>query len=140
MADVAYIALGANLGNRAAYLSAARTALASSPGVRLLAATGVEETVPLGGALQPPYLNQMVAISTMLEPQPLLDRLQQIERSLGRTRHVRWGSRSIDLDIVRYGSRRVHTATLVVPHPGLADRDFWQREAAQLDLLLAVAA
>ena len=139
VADVALIALGANLGNRAAYLSAARTALASLPGVRLLAASGVEETAPLGARLQPPYLNQMVAVLTTLEPIGLLDRLQHIERALGRTRAARWGSRTIDLDIVRMGDRVLRTPRLALPHPGLADRDFWRREAERLHQLLAAA-
>lgn len=139
MPEIALIALGANLGDRAAYLGAARSRVAMLPGVRLLAASGVEETAPLGARLQAPYLNQMLAVLTVLDPEALLDGLQGIERSLGRTRTVRWGSRTIDLDIVRMGSQRVRTPRLMVPHPGLDDRDFWRREVACLDQLLAAA-
>jgi 2-amino-4-hydroxy-6-hydroxymethyldihydropteridine diphosphokinase len=139
VAEVALIALGANLGDRAAYLSAARTALASIAGVRLLAATGVEETAPLGARLQPPYLNQMVAVLTTLGPIELLDQLQRIEHALGRRRLARWGSRTIDLDIVRMGERALCTPRLVLPHPGLSDRDFWRRESGRLDELLSAA-
>ena len=140
MTDIVYIALGANLGDRAAYLAAARSALALVPGVVLLAASSVEETVPLGARLQAPYLNQMVAAATTLDPHALLARLQHIERALGRVRARRWDARTIDLDIVRFGTRALASPSLVLPHPGLADRIFWQREVAELDRLLRAVA
>ncbi len=140
MADVALVALGSNLGDRDAYLAAARNALSLVPGVRLVAATAVEETSPLGGSSQGPYLNQMLAIETSFTPSGLLECLQRIERRLGRVRGVRWGSRTIDLDIVRFGDVRCATFTLTLPHPGLADRDFWQREVTALDRLVGAAA
>ncbi|MEO5813964.1 MAG: 2-amino-4-hydroxy-6-hydroxymethyldihydropteridine diphosphokinase [Gemmatimonadaceae bacterium] len=140
MPEVAFIALGANLGDRAAHLSAARSALTLVTGVALLAASRVEETAPLGSRVQGPYLNQMVAVATTLEPHALLARLQRIERQLGRMRAERWGARTIDLDVVRFGERRIVSPTLVLPHPGLPHRSFWQREVAELDRLLRVAA
>ena len=97
----------------------------------------VEETEPLGGLAQPPYLNQMIAVETTLEPSELLGRLQQIEAAAGRLRVSRWGSRTLDLDIVLFGDRVVSTAELVLPHPGLANRPFWQRELAELERALA---
>ena len=136
MAEIALIALGANLGRRAAYLNAARNALSLVPGVELVAASRVEETAPLGGPVQGPYLNQMVAITTTLEPPALLARLQLIERTLGRVRARRWDARTIDLDIVRFGERTLVSPALVLPHPGLADRAFWQREVAELEQLI----
>ena len=139
MADIAFVALGGNLGDRAAYLAAARSALTLVRGIELLAASRVEETVPLGSSAQSPYLNQMVAIATTLTPESLLDRLQLIERRLGRVRVRRWGARTIDLDIVRFGRRRLSTPALELPHPGLADRDFWQREVAELEQLVGAA-
>ncbi|MEP6992129.1 MAG: 2-amino-4-hydroxy-6-hydroxymethyldihydropteridine diphosphokinase [bacterium] len=140
MTDVALVALGSNLGDRDAYLAAARNALSLVPGVRLLAATAVEETSPLGGSCQGPYRNQMLALETSLTPSGLLDCLQLIERRLGRVRAARWGSRTIDLDIVRFGDVTCVTDTLTLPHSGLADRDFWQREVAALDRLVAATA
>lgn len=137
MGEVAFIALGSNLGDRASYLASARGAISLIAGSRLLAASRVEETAPLGGGAQGPYLNQMVAVETCLPPMLLLNRLQGIERALGRTRATRWASRTIDLDIVRFGERRETTPTLTLPHPGLDARDFWQREAAELSLLIA---
>ena len=78
MRDIAYIALGSNLGDREEYLERARSALAALPGTRLLRASSVEETAPVGEVPQGPYLNQMVAIETELAPRALLDRLHEI--------------------------------------------------------------
>ena len=89
---------------------------------------------------QGPYLNQMLAVETSLTPGLLLAALHAIERSLGRVRGVRWGPRTIDLDIVQLGDVVLRAADLTLPHPGLADRPFWQRELAQLEDLLAIPA
>ena len=132
MRDIAYIAIGSNLGDRDAHLAQARAALAALPESRLLAVSSIEETAPLGGPVQGPYLNQMAAIETTLVPHALLASLQRIEREAGRTRDVRWGARTLDLDIVAFASQTVVDADLTVPHRGLAHRDFWQRELAEL--------
>lgn len=128
-----YVALGSNLGDREGHLRAGREALGSLPDTYLLAASAVEETAPLGGMQQPPYLNQMVLVETGLEPRALLLALQAIERGEGRQRSERWGSRTLDLDIVRYGNRRVTEPDLIIPHPELPNRDFWRRELAELN-------
>jgi 2-amino-4-hydroxy-6-hydroxymethyldihydropteridine diphosphokinase len=132
-AERAFIALGSNLGDRAEHLAAARAALGALPRTRLVAASTVEETAPLAGMDQPAYLNQMVALETRLEPRALLAACQAIERSRGRTRTEHWGARTLDLDIVRYGDRRVAEPDLIIPHPELPNRDFWQRELAELE-------
>jgi 2-amino-4-hydroxy-6-hydroxymethyldihydropteridine diphosphokinase len=132
MRDIAYVALGSNLGDREEYLERARSALAALPGTRLLRASSVEETAPVGNVPQGPYLNQMVAIETELAPRELLDRLHEIERSAGRVRGVRWGARTLDLDIVMFDRQTVSEPDLLVPHPELPNRDFWQRELAEL--------
>ena len=100
-----YVALGSNLGDRDAHLRAAREALASLPETSLVAASAIEETPPLGGMDQPPYLNQMVLLETGLEPRDLLQALHVIELQEGRERKERWGARTLDLDIVRFGNR-----------------------------------
>lgn len=140
MAERAYIALGSNLGERAAYLAAARGALSLLPGSRLAAVSSVEETAPFGPSAQPPYLNQMAALDTTLPPHALLRELQRIERSLGRVRRERWGARTIDLDLVRVGTRELRTPLLTLPHPGIPERHFWRRELAELAALLERAA
>lgn len=129
--DVAYVALGSNVGDRAKYLAAARAALAALPRTRLVAASDVEETAPIGPVAQGPFLNQIVALETSLAPHALLDHLQRIEAEHGRVREARWGPRTLDLDIVRYETRTVTDARLTVPHPELPHRDFWRRELAQ---------
>jgi 2-amino-4-hydroxy-6-hydroxymethyldihydropteridine diphosphokinase len=126
------VALGSNLGDRGAHLRAAREALATLPNTSLLAASRVEETAPLGGMDQPAYLNQMVLLETSLEPRDLLRALQAIEYEQGRRRSERWGSRTLDLDIVRFGDRQVTEQDLIIPHPELSNRDFWLRELAEI--------
>ncbi len=132
-----YVALGSNLGDRAGHLQLARRSLAALPHTRVLAASGIEETPPLGPPRQGMYLNQMLALETSLAPHDFLDRLQAIEDRAGRVRApgVRWGPRTLDLDIVRFGERAVADPALTLPHPGLATREFWRRELAELDAL-----
>jgi 2-amino-4-hydroxy-6-hydroxymethyldihydropteridine diphosphokinase len=131
-AERAYVALGSTLGDRAAHLAAAREALAKLPDTEVVAASAVEETAPLAGMPQPPYLNQMVLLETRLTPRQLLDACHEIERVRGRIRGERWGARTLDVDIVRYGRRRVAEPDLIIPHPELPNRDFWLRELAEL--------
>ena len=121
------------MGDRAAHLAYARDRLAALPDSRVVKASRVEETAPLGPVPQGPYLNQMVLLETALEPAALLDHLHAIEAERGRKRLVRWGPRTLDLDIVRYGDRVVQAPDLTIPHPGLPHRDFWLRELAELD-------
>jgi 2-amino-4-hydroxy-6-hydroxymethyldihydropteridine diphosphokinase len=128
-----FVALGSNLGDRAAHLQAGREALGALPGTRLIAASAIEDTAPLAGMDQPPYLNQMVLLETDLEPRALLQACQTIERREGRQRTERWGARTLDLDIVRFGNRQVKESDLIIPHPELPNRDFWRRELAELN-------
>jgi 2-amino-4-hydroxy-6-hydroxymethyldihydropteridine diphosphokinase len=128
-----FVALGSNLGDRAEHLRAGREALAALPGTRLIAASTIEETAPLAGMDQPPYLNQMVLLETDLEPRALLQASQAIERREGRQRTEHWGARTLDLDIVRFGNRQVKDTDLIIPHPELPNRDFWRRELAELN-------
>ncbi len=132
MGELAFIALGSNLGDRQAALASARSALRALPGSRVMAETPVEETPPLGPPGQGPYLNQMLALETTLLPHELLDALHAIERDGGRERTVRWGPRTLDLDLVAFGDRTVADDRLTLPHPGLRDRGFWQRQLALL--------
>lgn len=128
-----FLALGSNLGDRAAHLASARDALGRLPHTTLVASSRVEETLPLDGRDQPRYLNQMVLLETTLTPHQLLDACLAIEHHAGRTRgDDRWASRTLDLDIVRFGDRSVTDDRLTIPHPELPNRDFWQRELAEL--------
>ena len=128
-----YVALGSNLGDRVGYLAAARSALGHLPGTRLVSASSIEETEPLGDMDQPPYLNQMLLLETTMAPRDLMHAGQAIEEANGRVRLAHWGSRTLDIDIVRYGDLSLAEPDLVLPHPGLALREFWQREIAELE-------
>lgn len=127
------MALGSNVGDRDAHLAYARARLGTLPGTRVLAVSRIEETAPLGPVAQPPYLNQMVLLETMLEPAELFAQCRTIEAERGRERRERWGPRTLDLDIVRYGARTVREPDLTIPHPELPNRLFWQREIAEIE-------
>jgi len=127
------VALGSNMGDRAGHLAYAREHLGKLPDTRLIAASRVEETAPLGPVAQAPYLNQMVLLETTLEPAALLEHCRRIEAERGRVRRERWGPRTLDLDIVRYGDQTVRQPGLTIPHPELPNREFWQREIAELE-------
>lgn len=132
MSDRVYIALGSNLGDRFANLARARAAIANLKGVRIVGESAVEETAPLGPVPQGAYLNQMIAIETELTPRQVLSALQRIERAAGRVRVVKWGPRTLDLDIVMIEGKEFVDDALTVPHPELPNRDFWQRELEEL--------
>lgn len=135
MKDVAYIALGSNLGRREVFLAEARAAIAALSNTSVLAETEVEETLPIGPVEQGPFLNQMIAVQTELSPTQLLASLQEIERKAGRTRSERWGPRTLDLDIVLFEKQSASTSDLTIPHPELPNRVFWQTELARLRAL-----
>jgi len=130
------VALGSNLGDRAAILARARAAIARLPATRVAAASAVEETAPLGPVPQGPYLNQMLKVETGLGPHALLAALLAVEQAEGRVRAERWGPRTLDCDLVLYGGQRVELPDLVVPHPEIANRAFWQRELRELNFQL----
>ena len=132
-AERVYVGLGSNVGDREAHLAHARARLAALPRTRLCGLSTVEETAPLGPIPQGAYFNQMALLETELTPGELLKHLHTIERERGRVRSVRWGPRTLDLDIVRFGDRQIQEPDLIIPHPELDARDFWQREIAELD-------
>jgi 2-amino-4-hydroxy-6-hydroxymethyldihydropteridine diphosphokinase len=132
MRDVAYVALGSNLGDREQALEAARESLRALPCSRVIGESAVEETAPIGPIAQSPFLNQMIAIETELAPRELLRQLHDIELRAGRIRRERWGPRILDLDIVCFDRQTVREPDLSVPHPELPNRAFWQRELAEL--------
>jgi len=111
----------------------ARQRLATLPHTKLSGESSIEETEPLGPRPQGNYLNQMVLLDTALTPRTLLDQCLLIEQAAGRERRVRWGPRTLDLDIVLYGDLVVNEPGLVIPHPELPNRDFWQREITELE-------
>ena len=133
MTSRAWIALGSNLGEREEHLAWARSRVGALPGTRLIGASSVEETKPLGTIPQPDYLNQMLLVETALPPRVLLEACLEIERETGRVRGPdKWGPRTLDLDIVRYDDLSLREPGLTLPHPALGERDWWQREMKEL--------
>jgi dihydroneopterin aldolase/2-amino-4-hydroxy-6-hydroxymethyldihydropteridine diphosphokinase len=124
----AVIALGANLGDRAATLARALEVLDRLPGVRVTDRSPVIETVAvtLDGpdSARPRYLNQVAALATRLDPKDLLATLHAVEHAFGRERDVVWGDRTLDLDLVAYDAAQITTPSLVLPHPRAHLREF----------------
>jgi 2-amino-4-hydroxy-6-hydroxymethyldihydropteridine diphosphokinase len=118
------VGLGANLGDALAALRAAVEAIAALPGVELLGVSPVYRTAPQGGPEQPDYLNAAVLLAVELDPLELLRRLQTIEHEHGRVRDVRWGPRTLDLDVLLWDERALDLPGLVVPHERLLERRF----------------
>ena len=118
-----YLSLGSNIGDRAANVARAVSALAQH-GVRVTRQSSLYETEPVDFRDQDWFLNSVVEAQTELEPAQLMDALLQIERALGRHRLVPKGPRLIDIDILLYGSSIVRTPELEIPHPRMADRRF----------------
>jgi 2-amino-4-hydroxy-6-hydroxymethyldihydropteridine diphosphokinase len=123
-ARTAVIALGSNLGDRKDILQGAVDAIAGIPGVRLLAASAVFETVPVGGPPQPDYLNAVVLAAITIPSRELLDRLHAVELAFDRVRLIRWGPRTLDLDIITVTDERSADPALTLPHPRAHERAF----------------
>jgi 2-amino-4-hydroxy-6-hydroxymethyldihydropteridine diphosphokinase len=122
---IAYVALGANLGDRRANIRSAVSALDATPGVRVMRVSRLIENPAVGGpADSPPFLNGVAEVNTTLAPHALLARLLEIERSLGRERREKWEPRPIDLDLILYGDQVIDTPDLQVPHPLMQERRF----------------
>ena len=120
----AYIGLGSNLDDPVLHVTRACTDLKKIPFTHSLRYSKLYISNPTGPAGQPDYINAVVAISTKLMPYELLNSLQAIEKAHGRLRTVRWGPRTLDLDILVYGDRQIDTEILTIPHPSLHERAF----------------
>ena len=120
----AFLGIGSNLGDRLASLQAAVDGLAAVPGIEPIASSRVYETDPVGGVEQPDFLNAVVEVRTDLAPRALLDACLRVERDLGRVRDVRWGPRTVDVDLLVYDDETIDEPDLVVPHPRVHERSF----------------
>jgi 2-amino-4-hydroxy-6-hydroxymethyldihydropteridine diphosphokinase len=118
------LALGSNLGDRQDILQGAVDAIVGLPGVRVTAVSPVYETVPVGGPAQPDYLNAVVLADAARPARDLLDRLHEIEAAFDRVRLVRWGPRTLDIDVITFGRERSDDPQLTLPHPRAHERAF----------------
>ena len=133
-ASKAYIGIGSNLSRPDEQIGRARNALSGLPKTRLLAFSPVYRNPALGPGDQPDYLNAVAAIETALAPHALLDALQIIEANQGRLRGaVRWGPRTLDLDLLVYGDRTIHDRRLTIPHPHIGERAFVLKPLLDID-------
>jgi len=120
----AYIGLGSNLDNPVDQVNQARAAIAALPEVAEIGFSPLYRSLPVGPQDQPDYINAVMRVVTELAPLALLRQLQQIENQHGRLRLVRWGARTLDLDVLLYGQQAIDEPDLIVPHPELARRAF----------------
>ncbi|MDQ8037245.1 MAG: 2-amino-4-hydroxy-6-hydroxymethyldihydropteridine diphosphokinase [Pedobacter sp.] len=120
----ACIGLGANLGDAVSTLKSAVAALRTLADSRVVALSCLYRSAPVGPAGQPDYLNAALQLDTTLTPHALLSALQAIENEHGRVREVRWGARTLDLDLLLFGRDEIVSADLTVPHTELTARNF----------------
>jgi len=120
----AYVAFGGNLGDVEQNLRRALEAVAALPGTKMKRVSSLYRTAPVGVEDQPDFVNGALEVETELGPEELLQRLLGIETSLGRTRGVRWGPRTVDLDLILYGDRVLRSPALELPHPRMHERGF----------------
>jgi 2-amino-4-hydroxy-6-hydroxymethyldihydropteridine diphosphokinase len=130
----AYVGLGANLGDRERTLREAVATLDSEEGIEVVAVSMLRETAPVGVGEQPLFLNGAAALDATLEASELLERLLAVERRFGRVRIAgEHGPRTLDLDLLLYGDKKIDKPGLAVPHPRLHERRFVLEPLVELD-------
>lgn len=129
----AVISLGSNLGDSAELLRIAEEKLSECEGIRMGKCSSLYRTSPYGVTEQPDFLNACLTFDTFLEPEELLEFMQEIEAECGRERKEHWGPRTLDLDLLFYGDRVIRTERLVVPHPQIAKRMFVMEPLKEID-------
>ena len=121
----AYIALGSNLDSPREQIQRALQHISQLPSTLLIARSGLYQSAPLGPVEQPEFINAVAGVLTQLPPIELLRALKRAEQSLGRQQpSVRWGPRSIDLDLLVHAQEQIESAELTIPHPGITERNF----------------
>ncbi|MCL6585023.1 MAG: 2-amino-4-hydroxy-6-hydroxymethyldihydropteridine diphosphokinase [Anoxybacillus sp.] len=134
MKNDAYIALGSNIGDRLSYLHEAVKKLAAHEQISVIDTSSIYETAPVGYVQQDHFLNMVIHVRTSLSPFALLEATQIIEQELGRKREIRWGPRTLDLDILLYNHENIETERLTIPHPRMAERAFVLVPLFELDM------
>lgn len=119
-----YIGIGSNLGDRQKYINDAIKSLKNVRGIKVKRISSIYETEPLSDIPQGKYLNGVIEIETDLEAASLLKKLNGIEETLGRKRTVKNAARTIDLDILYYGDKKINNKDLTIPHPRIQEREF----------------
>lgn len=135
-----YLSLGSNMGDRFEMLRQAVSQLANHPAITVTRISSLYETDPVGFTDQEPFLNMVVQLETEVEALALLDVCQEVEQNLNRERLIRWGPRTIDLDILLYNREEWETERLIVPHPRMYERAFVMVPLLEVNPDLEVAA
>jgi 2-amino-4-hydroxy-6-hydroxymethyldihydropteridine diphosphokinase len=126
------IGIGSNMGDRQVYCEEAVRLISNFPKTSLLAVSSLYETAPLELIDQDWFINCVAAVRTTFSPGELLRACQEVEQSLGRKRSVRFGPRTIDLDILFYGDQIIHETDLTIPHPRAHERRFVLEPLAEI--------
>lgn len=124
MKNISYLSIGSNLGDRLGTFQKSFQLFAENPHIELFACSSLYETDPVGYTDQDCFLNAVFKVKTDLKPEDLLQTCNHIEQELGRKREVRWGPRTLDLDILLYNHENIETEILSIPHPRLHERAF----------------
>jgi len=119
-----YIGLGSNMGNRKQNIKMAIDKINLIKKTRVTKISSIIQTLPVGGPKQNKFLNAAAEIKTALSARILLYNLQRIEKELGRVRNIKNGPRTIDLDILIFGDKKINACNLVIPHPRMQERGF----------------
>lgn len=122
--ETCYLGFGSNIGNRIEVIREALSQLKKHPKVHLIKSSSFYETAPWGEVNQEKFINLCVKIKTDLSPKELLDFCLSVEKKLGRKRLIKWGARTIDIDILLYGDKELHEDSLTIPHPYMLERAF----------------
>ncbi|SEN83712.1 2-amino-4-hydroxy-6-hydroxymethyldihydropteridinediphosphokinase [Mesobacillus persicus] len=136
MDNIAYIGVGSNIGNRLDYISEAVKRLDHHKEIKVVNTSSIYETDPVGYTNQASFLNMVIKIRTTLAPLALLESLLFIEEELGRKREIKWGPRTLDLDILLYNQENIKSEKLMIPHPRMLERAFVIVPLLEVDLQL----
>ncbi|UAL52406.1 MULTISPECIES: 2-amino-4-hydroxy-6-hydroxymethyldihydropteridine diphosphokinase [Metabacillus] len=120
----AFLALGSNIGDRERYVKDAILSLNEHPAIKVEKISSIYETDPVGYVDQDAFLNMVLSVRTDLSAFQLLDVMQGIEKELGRKRELKWGPRTLDLDILLFNHENIETEHLIIPHPRMLERSF----------------
>lgn len=133
MENTAFIAIGSNIGDRLQYMRSGIKQIHSHEKIKVENASSIYETNPVGYTDQDPFLNMVIQVKTALGPYELLDELLIIEEKLGRKREVKWGPRTLDLDILLFNQENIESEKLIVPHPRMQERAFVMVPLLEID-------
>ena len=128
-----YLGIGSNLGDRNDFIQKAIFLLNKTNGIENIIVSEIYQTQPVGGPEQDDFLNGVIKLNTILLPEELLNKLLEIENILGRTRDIKNGPRTIDLDILLFDDLKVNTPNLIIPHPRMYEREFVLKGLRQLN-------